>query len=171
MPASNTYTMAPSTGVEAAVTVPEIAWVTGAAVTVRVVLPVMKRSAKVALMVLVPALRPVARPAASIVATAVSFENQVTKLVRSDVKPSLRMPVAVNCWVAPASMDGSAGVTVMLTRVGSVTVIVKLAAPTLSAASATLHSTVVVPTTNMAPEPVSQAGVSGPSTRSDAVAL
>ena len=42
--------------------------------------------------------------------------------MRSALEASLYVPVAVNCWVSPAAMDGLAGVTAMLLRVAAVTV-------------------------------------------------
>jgi hypothetical protein len=38
------------------------------------------------------------------------------------VVPSLKVPVAVNCWVAPLAIDGFAGVTAIDCRVAAVTV-------------------------------------------------
>jgi hypothetical protein len=46
------------------------------------------------------------------VATEVFEELQVTDVVRFWVVPSVKVPVAVNCWVRPSAMDGgSVGVT------------------------------------------------------------
>jgi hypothetical protein len=59
----------------------------------------------------VPTPAPVANPAALIVAVAVFDELQVAVLVRFWVVPSLKVPVAVNCCVAPLVIDGFAGVT------------------------------------------------------------
>ena len=42
--------------------------------------------------------------------------------MRSALEASLYVPVAVNCWVRPAAMDGLAGVTAMLLRVAALTV-------------------------------------------------
>ena len=91
-----------------------------AAVTVSTVEPLT--SPRVALMLDVPAATPWARPAALIVATEVVAEAQVTGPVRSAVEASRYVPVAVNCWVAPAAIEGLAGVTAMLCRVAAVTV-------------------------------------------------
>ena len=49
-------------------------------------------------------------------------EAQVTEPVRSAVELSEYVPVAVNCWFAPAAIDGLAGVTAMLCSVAEVTV-------------------------------------------------
>jgi len=64
-------------------------------VTVKVNVPGMPPS--VAVIVAVPALTAVALPVASMVATDVGDELQVTKDVRSWVVLSDKVPVAVNC--------------------------------------------------------------------------
>src|SRR5208282_4375088 len=71
--------------------------------------------AKVAMMLGLPAATPVARPAAVIVATPGAEELQATEAVRFCVLPSLLVPVAVNCSVFPAAIEGFAGVTAMET--------------------------------------------------------
>src|SRR5277367_3847196 len=91
-----------------------------AAVTVRTVAPLI--APDVALIVEVPTPAPVARPAVVIVAVAVVPEDQVTVDVRFWVEPSLNVPVAVNCWVAPLVIDGFAGVTAIDCNVAAVTV-------------------------------------------------
>ena len=63
-----------------------------------------------------------ARPLLLIVAIVVLDELQVTCVVISRVVPSEYVPVAVNCWVAPAAMLGLAGVTAIEDRVAAVTV-------------------------------------------------
>lgn len=73
---------------------------------------------EVAVIVVVPAATPVASPAVLIVATAAADELQVAELVRFWVLPSLKVPVAVNCWVAPLEIDGFAGVTAIELSVG-----------------------------------------------------
>src|SRR6266542_1837979 len=100
-----------------------------AAVTVSVVLP--ETPPKVAVIVVVPAATDVARPcdppALLIVATAVLDELQVTTwVVRSCVVLSLKVPVAVNCWVNPSGRPGLVGVTAIVDRVAAVTVSVVL---------------------------------------------
>jgi hypothetical protein len=80
-----------------------------AAVTVRTVEPLI--APEVAVIVEFPTPAPVARPAALIVAVVVVPEDQVTLDVRFCVVPSLKVPVAVNCCVAPLAIDGFAGVT------------------------------------------------------------
>lgn len=52
----------------------------------------------------------VASPELPIVAAAVFEDVQVTELVRSTVVPFWRMPIAVNCCVAPEETDGLVGV-------------------------------------------------------------
>src|SRR5262249_34235660 len=80
------------------------------------VLPVEPVTApEVALMVVVPAATAVARPWVPLVllmvAVPVTDEAHVTDVVRFWVLPSLNVPVAVNCWVAPTPIEGLAGVT------------------------------------------------------------
>ena len=96
-----------------------------AEVTVRVVLP--EKPPEVAVMVAVPVATAVARPLLLTVATNGLAELQVTCVVISWVVPSEKVPVAVNCWVAPPSTRGSAGVIAMEDRVAEVTVRVVLA--------------------------------------------
>jgi len=91
-----------------------------AAVTVRVVEPVMP--AETALIVLVPAATPVANPPAVIVATVVVTELHVAPLVKFCVELSEKVPVAVNCSVVPFTIEGFAGVTAIDTNVAAVTV-------------------------------------------------
>jgi len=58
-----------------------------------------------------------------IAATAVADELQVTDVVRFCVLPSEYVPLAVNCWVVPATIEGPVGVTASEVSVeGSVTV-------------------------------------------------
>ena len=71
-------------------------------VTVRPVEPLIEP--EVAEIVVLPMPTPVANPPLVIVAAAVFVELQVTELVRFCVLPSLYVPVAVNCWVAPLVM-------------------------------------------------------------------
>src|SRR5271163_1264337 len=91
-----------------------------AAVTVSTVEPEIDDD--VAVMVEVPTPAPEASPAALIVAVAVVPDDQVTVEVRFWVEPSLNVPVAVNCWVAPLVIEGFAGVTAMDCSVAAVTV-------------------------------------------------
>ena len=90
-----------------------------AGATVRRVCPVIPE--RVAEMTEVPLATPVANPDALIVAVAVVAEAHVTWAVMSCVvfgPPALvYVPVAVNCFVPPAAMVGSAGVTAMDTSV------------------------------------------------------
>jgi hypothetical protein len=88
---------------------------TSTAVTVRVVEPLIEPEA--AWTVVMPVAVPVARPPVLIVATAVFVELQVTVLVRFCLLLSLYVPVAVNCCVMPATIEGFAGVTASDTNV------------------------------------------------------
>jgi hypothetical protein len=90
-----------------------------AAVTVSTVEPVI--APEVALMVAVPVARLVARPVALMVAVEAGFEAQVAFEVRFSVCRSVKVPVAVNCWVVPNAIDGVAGVTAIDTSVAAVT--------------------------------------------------
>src|SRR5580704_14229335 len=76
----------------------------------------------VAVIVEVPTPAPLARPVVLIVAVVVVPEDQVTLDVRFCVEPSLNVPVAVNCCVAPLVIDGFAGVTAIDCSVAAVTV-------------------------------------------------
>jgi hypothetical protein len=101
-----------------------------AAVTVRVVVPVTLP--ETALMVADPAPTPEARPAAVIVATPVFVELQVAEVVRFWVVPSLKVPVAVNCWVNPLAIEWLAGVTLIDESVATVTVTVRVVEPEIA---------------------------------------
>ena len=74
-----------------------------------------------------------------IVATAGVAEAQVTLPVRFAVLASEYVPVALNCWLAPAAIQGLAGVTAMLWRVAAVTVrvVLPLTAPSVALTRAT----------------------------------
>ena len=95
-----------------------------AAVTVSVVEPEI--ASEVAVIVVGPAVLALARPSVprtfEIVATASSDDDQVTAAVRSWVEESVYVPIAVNCWVVPLAMVGSAGVTPIESRAADVTV-------------------------------------------------
>ena len=84
-----------------------------------------------ALMVVVPAPAAVTNPrvpfALLMAATFLLEELQVTDLVRSWVLPSVKVPMAVNCWRAALLRVGLTGVTTMAKRVDAVTVKVVLA--------------------------------------------
>jgi hypothetical protein len=64
----------------------------------------------------------VARPVTPIVATLESDVVHIALVVKSWVLLSVYVPVAMNCFVDPKSMDGFAGVTVIETSLGVVTV-------------------------------------------------
>ena len=68
-----------------------------------------------------PAATPDANPEAEMVATVVFDEIHVTELVKFCVLASENVPVAVNCCVAPAAIDGLAGVTAIEVSVAAVT--------------------------------------------------
>jgi hypothetical protein len=61
--------------------------------------------------VVVPAATPFARPALEMLATPALEEDQVTWLVTSLWLPSLYIPVAENCSVAPTAAEGLVGET------------------------------------------------------------
>jgi len=69
-----------------------------------------------------PSATPVANPPLVIVATPVFVELHVAVLVRFCVLPSLYVPVAVYCCVAPTSIEKFAGVTAIDTNTAGVTV-------------------------------------------------
>src|SRR5262249_4673256 len=71
-----------------------------------------------AVMVEVPAATPVARPAVLIVAVAGVAGGHVAWVVRCCVELSEKVPVAVNCCVAPRRMLGLVGATAIDWRVG-----------------------------------------------------
>ena len=77
---------------------------------------------RVAVIVVWPGATPVERPLVAIVATVDAEELQLTAFVTSCWLPSLKLPVAVNCWVAPATKLRFAGLTAMDDRVAEVTV-------------------------------------------------
>jgi len=85
------------------------------ACTVKLALP--ETEPLVAVIVVVPAATAVASPDAFMVATAVFEDDHVTWLVMFWVLLSEYVPVAVNCWVAPATIEGFAGVTAIEFRV------------------------------------------------------
>jgi hypothetical protein len=90
------------------------------ALTVSVVEPEIEP--ELAVMDVLPTAIPVANPAVLIVATPVAEEAQLTELVMFCVLPSEYVPVAVNCSVVPAAIDGFAGVTAIETRLAAVPV-------------------------------------------------
>ena len=78
----------------------------------------------------VPVATALARPVVEMVATEGVADAQVTWLVRFSVELSEKVPVAVNCWVAPTAMLGLAGVTVIDWRIGA-GVTVSIVAPVM----------------------------------------
>jgi hypothetical protein len=101
------------------------------AVTVRVVEP--ETEPDVAPIVVEPVPRLVASPLLPvvllIVATPVAEELHVTDVVKFWVVPSLKVPVAVNCCVAPVTIEGFAGVTASDVSVAGATVTVAVVLP------------------------------------------
>ena len=77
---------------------------------------------EVALIVVVPVATAVARPwvplVLLIVATPVLVDAHVAAVVRFWVLPSVKVPVAVNCWVTPTAIEGFVGVTAIDDNVG-----------------------------------------------------
>ena len=69
-----------------------------------------------------PGATPLATPAVVIVATEAFDELQLVEPVRFCVLPSLYVPVAVNCCVAPGAITGFTGVTAIDESVAAVTV-------------------------------------------------
>ena len=61
----------------------------------------------------------VATPEALIVATPVFEDVQLTEPVKFSAEPSLKVPVAVNCWAEPVVSASLAGVTWMELKVPS----------------------------------------------------
>lgn len=64
---------------------------------------------EVAVMVLWPCATDVARPEELMVATVVLEDDHITELVRSCVLPPVKVPVALNCCITPATIEGFAG--------------------------------------------------------------
>lgn len=95
-----------------------------AGVTVNVAVPLTVP--EVPLIVVVPTVKAVASPcdpkASLIVATLAGKELQYADWVRSCVLPSVKVPVAANCWLVPAAIEGSNGVMAIETSVAGVTV-------------------------------------------------
>ena len=94
-----------------------------AAVTVSVVVPLIVPD--VAVIAAAPVATLVARPCVPrsllMLAVAGVSEVQPTVWVRSCVLPSVKVPVAVNCWVTPSGMTGMAGVSAIDTNTAGVT--------------------------------------------------
>src|ERR1700740_338054 len=84
----------------------------------------------VAVICVVPAATPVANPVAPpIVAKPVFDDFHVTLVVMFFVELSLYVPVAVNCCVLPATIEGDAGVTAMDCSVTPAAFTVSIAVP------------------------------------------
>ena len=76
---------------------------------------------------MLPGATPVARPVLLTVANVDALEFHVTECVRFCVLPSLSVPVAVNCLVAPVAIVGLAGVTASDTSTGATRLMLALA--------------------------------------------
>jgi hypothetical protein len=102
-----------------------------AALTVKLMDPLTEPA--VAVIVVEPAAAAVANPEPLIVATDGLLEVQFTA-ANACVLPSLKVPVAVNCWLVPAAMVLSGAETVIETRLADKTfsVAVSETAPTLA---------------------------------------
>src|SRR5215472_15564819 len=79
---------------------------------------------KLAEIVVCPAAAPLTNPVLLIVAKVGAEDDQLTWFVRSTVLPSLKVPVAVNCKVAPTASVGLTGVMVNFVIVALDTLIV-----------------------------------------------
>ncbi len=75
-----------------------------------------------AVIVVLPAPAPFANPEPLTPATDGWVEAQVTTLLRSCMLPSLKVPMAANCWVVPAAMLAVAGDMAIETSTGELTV-------------------------------------------------
>ena len=83
-----------------------------------------------------------ASPEELIVAIPVGEELQVALALRSFVLPSLKVPLAENCWVRPRAIDGSAGETVIVVSEAGGAPTVSVVEPVMLAETAEI---VVVP--------------------------
>jgi hypothetical protein len=77
---------------------------------------------ELAVIVAAPAPTPLTAPPEATVATVEDEELQLTDVVRFCRLPSLKIPVAVSCWVMPKAMVEVEGLTAMEERVAEVTV-------------------------------------------------
>jgi len=93
-----------------------------------------------------PVAKALANPVALIEATVPFEELQVTELVRSWDDPSLNLPLAVNCCVAPTGIEGLLGLTVIELRLITVRVIMPVIGPDVACI-------VVVPTASAVANP------------------
>ena len=88
-----------------------------AGVTVKLAAP--RIESNVAAILDCPAVTPVANPPLLITATLFAEEFQVTPDVMFFLRPSLYVPTAVNCWVAPVTIEVARGLTVIELRTGA----------------------------------------------------
>jgi len=117
-----------------------------AGVTVTVVEPLI--CPDLAVILVLPKAAPLAIPWAFTGAVPEFPLVQVADAVKSNVLPSVYVPVAMSCCVVPRAKDGFTGVTAIETKVGAVTfrVVEPLMPPLLAV-------TVVVPTATLATAP------------------
>ena len=73
--------------------------------------PELLKESSVALIVAFPWDTAFTKPTLSTVATVGSEDIQVAFALRFDMPPSLKVPVAVNCWLVPTGMSALVGVT------------------------------------------------------------
>ncbi len=74
------------------------------------------------MIVVIPSPALVANPVEFTVATPVAVEAHVAVPVRFWELPSVKVPVAVNCWVVPNATEGLPGVTAIEVSAAAVTV-------------------------------------------------
>ncbi len=120
-------------------------------VTVSIASPVMPL--RLAVMEEVPIARAVARPVAEVVATEGLSDVQITSLVKFSVELFEKLPVAVNCSVAPTVMCGLAGVTVIDWRIGVGGVAVRTVEPVMPSRLAVMEE---VPVARALARPVAE---------------
>jgi hypothetical protein len=84
-----------------------------------------------AFIVVAPPLNAFARPVLLIVPTEGWVELHRTDLVTSCWLPSLKVPVAENCWLWPISSEGAAGLTETAMRMGAGTVTFRVVEPAI----------------------------------------
>ena len=73
-------------------------------------------------MTVFPVFTPLARPVLLTVATEELEEAHVTTLVKLSLLPSVRVPVATNCWAVPLAMEAFEGDKAMEDSAADVTV-------------------------------------------------
>ena len=76
---------------------------------------------KAAVIVALPVVRALASPAGLMLITLGWEETHATEPVRSWMLPSVKIPIALNCWVVPRGISALAGLTKIETRAGATT--------------------------------------------------